>query len=94
MNESEKPQDQQARTKPEIQYPCPWDYAIIGVDEEKMRQAVHEIIGNEAYSIKPSHKSKGGKYVSLAMETIVLDDPMRVRIFESLRAHADIRMVL
>lgn len=97
MSESEKPKheaDEQTASKPEITYPRPWDYTVIGLDAQKMRDAVKEVIGDEAYTIKPSHKSTGGKYVSLAMETIVLDEAMRVRIFEELRNHDAIRMVL
>lgn len=99
MDESNKEQHQNRAQAPdqdkaEIQYPRPWDYTVIGVDVAKIRAAVKEVIGNEAYTIKPSHKSKGGKYISLAVQTIVLDEPMRTRIFESLRSHADIRMVL
>lgn len=93
-NESKKQHPAQKQDKPIIEYPCPWEYKIIGLDAQKMRAAVREVIGDEAYSIAPSHESKGGKYVSLAVETIVMDDPMRLRLFASFRDHEDIRMVL
>lgn len=80
--------------KPQIDYPCPWEYRIIGQDVAKLRQAVASVLGTRAYSIRPSHESSSGKYVSLSVEIVVPDEAYRLSTFESLRSHADIRMVL
>ena len=83
-----------AQDKPQIDYPCPWEYRIIGQDAAKLRQAVAAVLGTRQYSIRPSHESSSGKYVSLSVETIVPDEAYRLDTFESLRSHVDIRMVL
>ena len=80
--------------KPEILYPCIWSYQVIGVDEERLRDAVREVIGEAPYTLRPGHVSKGGKYRSLGLDTRVEDEPERLRIFDLLSKHPAIRFVL
>ena len=37
--------------KPNITYPCKWEYRIIGKDEKKLRELIFEIMPRE-YEIK------------------------------------------
>lgn len=80
--------------KPEIEYPCAWEYKIIGLDTRQMKDAVAQVLADTAYTLDPSHISSGGKYVSLTVEVTVTDEAFRYRVFESLRNHSAIRMVL
>lgn len=78
----------------EIEYPCPWNFKVIGREEEHMRQAIAEIVGNSDYTLTFSNQSRYGKYCSLNLDMVVLDEPHRLNIFEALRRHRSIRIVL
>ena len=80
--------------RPEIPYPGPWEYTIFGVSEERMRAAVSEVVGGASHTITPSKKSRSGKFVSMNVEVVVVDEPHRLDIGEGLSAHADIGFVL
>ncbi len=80
--------------KAEIEYPCSWPYRIIGQDDQAMRAAAELIIGNKEYKIDISRSSRGGKYISLVVETVVADEQERLRIYNGFCEHADIKMVL
>lgn len=77
-----------------LDYPCPWDYHIIGEDEHKLRIAVAGIVGNVEYVLSLANRSKKGRYLSLHLTLEVEDEEHRLRIFEELRQHADVRYVL
>ncbi len=79
--------------KPEIEYPCEWEYKIIGHSEDSLRQAVASI-APPGYSIAPGKESKQGKYCSLGLTVQVSDDEQRLKIFADLKVHADIVFVL
>lgn len=78
----------------EIEYPCPWNFKIIGREEEHMRRAIAEIAGDSDYMLTFSNQSRHGKYCSLNLDMVVLDEPHRLNIFEALRHHRSIRIVL
>jgi putative lipoic acid-binding regulatory protein len=80
--------------QPLIEYPCQWEYKIIGLDAVLMRSAVAAVLESLAYTIEPSHQSSGGKYVSLTVQLTVTDEAFRHRIFEELKSQPAIRMVL
>ena len=81
-------------SKPEINYPCEWSYAIIGLDEESMKVAVSKIIKGKKYEIKFSRKSKKGKYTSLNVNAYVKDEQERNNIYRNLKESPQIRIVL
>ncbi len=80
--------------KLELDYPCPWEYKIIGTDEEAVRSAVAEILGKTDYDLTLSNTSRRGKYTSLLLELTVADEDHRIGLFESLRSHDAVIMVL
>lgn len=80
--------------RPEILYPCLWPYQVIGSDEQALRAAVLEVIGEAPHNWKPGHVSKGGKYRSLGLELRVEDEAERLAVFERLSRHPAIRFVL
>lgn len=85
---------QRFNRRPEIEYPCPWNFKVIGREEDRMRQAIAEIMGDCAYRLTFSNQSTHGKYCSLNLDMIALDEPHRLDIFEALRRHRSIRIVL
>jgi len=88
--------------KPEIEYPCPWDFKIIGTNEDALRAAVtrcleqtlNQAIGAREFELGMSRTSNGGKYVSLRLNLMVMDETERNGIFSSLAKHPEIRIVI
>ena len=77
-----------------IEYPCRWDYQLIGEDEQRMRIAVAGILGNVDYVLTLANRSRKARYCSLHLSLEVESAERRVGIFEELRRHADVRYVL
>lgn len=71
--------------KPEIVYPCTWAYAIIGSNEETVHAGVLSVMAGRKYTLKFSHRSKTGKYLSFHMETRVDNELVRNALFTELR---------
>jgi putative lipoic acid-binding regulatory protein len=82
------------RIEPRIDYPCRWDYQVIGEDEQRVRIAVAGIVGNVDYMLTLAHLSKKARYCSLHLSLEVESAERRLAIFEALRRHADVRYVL
>ena len=94
MQDNESVNPQFDKQKLELIYPCQWEYTLIGHNQERIRQAVDEVIPDLAYSLKPANSSRTGKYCSLHLEVTVIDEGMRNGIHLALKEHRDIIMVL
>ena len=81
-------------SRPELQYPCAWEYKVVGADQFAIRQAVADIMGELEYEVSLSHFSRTGKYCSLLVALTVIDEQQRTSLFAALKAHDDILMVL
>ncbi|AWK62356.1 hypothetical protein HCN_1750 [Helicobacter cinaedi PAGU611] len=79
--------------KPNITYPCKWEYRIIGKDEKKLRELIFEIMPRE-YEIKFGKNSAQGHYVSLYVELVVQSENERNEIFSALQKSQEVKMVL
>jgi hypothetical protein len=86
--------DDNTGCRPEIQYPCQWQYRIIGEDRAAMYQAIHTWVPASACTIFEANVSSGGRYLSLSLEVTVNDDAERLRLYQLLAGHPAIRMVL
>ena len=86
MNENE--------CKPEISYPCPWVYKVIGRDMNLLRSAAAEVLSGQTYSAVPSRSSKSGAYHCLNVEMTVGSEPDRLGFYEKLRRHPAVIMVM
>jgi putative lipoic acid-binding regulatory protein len=80
--------------KPEIVYPCPWGYKVIGSDVERLRSAIAEVIQERPHTVTPSNRSLTGKYHCLDVEIVVTSEECRLEIYESLRKHPAVKVVL
>ena len=83
-----------SKEKLELEYPCSWCYKLIGNEEEAIEKAIHDIINEREYKLKQSNSSKNGKYVSLNLDLLVHNEDDRNFIYEALKAHQNIKMVL
>jgi len=82
------------KRKVQLKYPCPWVYKIIGSDADEMRRAVAEIICDRACKITHSRDSKTDKYHCLNVELSVESESHRTSLYEALKAHHSIKLVL
>ncbi len=77
-----------------INYPCLWSYRIIGADEDELRRAVTEIIQDRTYQMVLSRSSAKGKYRSFCLDVIVESEGHRLALYEALRAHEAVKIIL
>ena len=80
--------------KLELEYPCRWRYKIVGTHKESMVEAVCEVIADKEHTLTHSNSSKSGKYTSLNLDMLVHNEDERTFIYEALKAHKNIKMVL
>jgi len=78
----------------ELEYPCLWAYKIIGQDKEHLQNAVAQIIRDCKYKITTSHTSQTAKYICLNVELTVESESQRTALYEALKAHPAVKMVL
>ncbi len=77
-----------------IEYPCQWQFKIIGTDKEALKKAAAVIFKKKYYAISHSKSSTGEKYHSFSIETEVNDEKCRNDFYFSLKKHPAIKMVL
>ena len=80
--------------KLELTYPCSWAYKLIAGEKEALQKAIHDVIVEREHTLTHSKNSKGGKYVSMNLELLVHNEDDRNFIYEALKAHQNIKMVL
>ncbi len=86
LNDSDK--------KIELEYPCSWCYKLIASEKEALEQAIRDVIDEREHTLAPSNTSKTGKYVSMNLDLLVHNEDDRTFIYEALKKHQDIKMVL
>lgn len=80
--------------KAQIDYPCVWQYKLIGMDRQAMQAAVSNQLGDAPYSLSDSHQSGGGKYLSMNLEVTVENNEQRIELYQTLAGHPAIKVVL
>lgn len=77
-----------------LEYPCNWCYKLIGEERAKLEAAIHQVVLEREHRIAHSNTSRNGKYVSLNLDLLVHNEEDRQFIYEALRAHDNVKMVL
>ncbi len=77
-----------------MDYPCQWGYKVIGTEDAGLRSAITEIVQDIPHSVTPSNRSISGKYICLNVEILVLNEDQRLTIYEGLRRHPAVKIVL
>jgi len=80
--------------KLELTYPCSWSYKLIAGEKEALEKAIHDVILEREHKLTHSKNSKGGKYISMNLDLLVHNEDDRNFIYEALKAHQNIKMVL
>ena len=85
---------EETENKRHLEYPCAWIYKIIGTDEDEMRMAVNEIIQDRTCLVTFSRSSRNNSYRCLNVEVIVESESHRQTLYELLKAHRAIKIIL
>jgi putative lipoic acid-binding regulatory protein len=80
--------------KLELSYPCSWSYKLIGHEKEAIQKAIHEVILEREHNLNHSNSSKTNKYISMNLDLLVHNEDDRNFIYEALKSHQNIKMVL
>lgn len=88
--------------KPEITYPCRWEYKVIGRDDQAVKDAVAACVQGLAqdqasprdYGLGFSRASGKGNYLSFKLELEVRSQTERDALFQDLSAHPAVFMVI
>lgn len=83
-----------SKEKLELDYPCSWEYKIITLSKEDALKGVKEVILEKEFSLEASKTSKKGKFSSFTLEVLVHNEDERVSIYQMLKEHSLIKMVL
>jgi putative lipoic acid-binding regulatory protein len=85
----------QGKEKPDITYPCDWEYRVIAdKSSDNLIKAIEYAADNLEYSIQTSNVSKNGNYFSLSVKVNVPSEEKRDEIFKIISDHDDVKMVL
>jgi uncharacterized protein len=77
-----------------LEYPCNWCYKLIATERRALEQAVRDVISQREHKLTHSNSSKTGKYTSMNLDLLVHNEDDRTFIYEALKKHQDIIMVL
>ena len=80
--------------KPKIDYPCTWEYKIIGESATEITRLVKEHVYEKGYTLTDSNVSSGGRYISMSLELIVNSDERRLELYKLLAADSTVKVVL
>lgn len=80
--------------KLELEYPCSWTYKLVAGEKEALQKAIHDVILEREHTLTHSNTSKTGKYVSMNLDLVIQNEDERNFIYEALKAHQNIKMVL
>ncbi|MFO7446454.1 MAG: DUF493 domain-containing protein [Ignavibacteriaceae bacterium] len=80
--------------RPSINYPCEWEYRVIGRDIDRILSAIDEAACGLKYSVSPSNVSRNDKYFSINFRIEVPNETTRDVIYNALVNNDDIRIVL
>ena len=64
--------------RPKIDYPCEWEYKVIGANVDNIIKVIEEAAKGLNYAITPSNVSKNEKYFSLNFKVEVPNEVVRV----------------
>ncbi|WP_304210336.1 DUF493 domain-containing protein [Helicobacter canis] len=79
--------------KPEIHYPCLWEFRIIGEDKQSLERIVSELVA-KPYTLDEKNHSSKGRFVSMHLSVEVESEEERNALYQSLSTHKAIKMVL
>ena len=80
--------------RPTIEYPCQWAFRLIGVDDDRLRAVIEDVLEDRDHTVKAGNLSATGKYCSIEASAEVLDECDRDRIFGAFSAAEGVLAVM
>ena len=80
--------------KPDIHYPCRWQFRLIGEERAAIIEAIQVAVDLSACVITEGNVSSGGRYLSVNLEMTVNDEAERLQLYQQFAANPAIRVVL
>ncbi len=80
--------------RPKIEYPCEWEYKVIGSNVENIIKVIEDAAKGLKYTITPSNVSKNEKYFSLNFKVEVPNEVVRDLVYQKLGESEEIKIVL
>jgi uncharacterized protein len=80
--------------KPNIDYPCNWNYKVIGTNVEEMIKAIEIAVAGMEHEISSSNVSSKGNYFSINLKVFVTSEVIRDIIFANIEGSEFVKMVL
>ncbi|MFW6052088.1 MAG: DUF493 domain-containing protein [Myxococcota bacterium] len=80
--------------KPIVEYPCSWQWRIIGTDPDRLRSAVAEVVTDRDFVLHEANRSPAGRWLSMHLELEVASERDRNDIHRALTGHRWIRLAL
>lgn len=80
--------------KAKIEYPCRWTYKVIGANLDGMRAAIAVSAPDGRCVVTLSRSSSKGRYHCLNVDREVESEADRVGLYEALRKHPSVKIVL
>jgi Uncharacterized conserved protein len=80
--------------KPEIHYPCRWQFRLLGEERAAIIAAIGTVMDMSTCEISDGNVSSGGRYLSVIVETTVAGEAERLRLYQQFAADPAIKVVL
>ncbi len=80
--------------RPEISYPCTWEYRVIGTDRQRLRQIILSACEPAVPAIRDGNRSSHGRYCSVNASVEVTSEDMRLAIFARISNNPEIKLVI
>ncbi|KAA3658937.1 MAG: DUF493 domain-containing protein [Calditrichaeota bacterium] len=77
-----------------IEYPCVWNYKLIGKEADALRDAVEEVVNKENFLLSLSNKSTKGNFTSFNLAVKVEDEAHRLDVYQRLKNLTEIAIIL
>lgn len=80
--------------KPQITYPCQWEYKLIVLQNTDINKIIKSIINDKPYNVSLSNESKNGKYESFNLSLEVESQEQREEFFAKFKQNEQTKYVL
>jgi len=86
--------DDKTPDKPQIDYPTQWGFKLIGRDQEALRQAIRDVMGDREHLCHLGHSSRTGKFHTWNATCTVEHEADRDALFKAFADHDAVEMVI
>jgi putative lipoic acid-binding regulatory protein len=80
--------------RPDITYPCSWSYVVVGEGEGELMAHIERALAGAVHTKTTSRRSASGKYASIEVTLVVVDEEQRLVVLRALQAHPAVRVVI